>query len=76
MNPLRHLPGLLMACSALHAAEAVTKTDSDWMGFTKRSFDFEGHKALSFCPRKPPPANPGAGAPPFPTITPRSMSNW
>jgi pimeloyl-ACP methyl ester carboxylesterase len=52
MNPLRPLSCLLIACSVLHAAEAVNKTDSDWKGFTKQSFDFEGHNAFVVLPKE------------------------
>ncbi len=43
---------LLASTSSVRAADAVTTTDSDWKGYTKQSFDFEGHKAFVVVPKE------------------------
>lgn len=58
MHPLRLLLCLLTASSFLRAADAVTTTGSDWKGFTKRSFEFEGRKAFVVVPKRAAPGNP------------------
>lgn len=43
---------LLASTSAVRAADSVTTTDADWKGYTKQSFDFEGHKAFVVVPKE------------------------
>jgi sialidase-1 len=43
---------LLASTSAVRAADSVTTTDSDWKGYTKQSFEFEGHKAFVVVPKE------------------------
>ncbi len=43
---------LFASTFSLRAAENVTTTDSDWKGYTKQSFDFEGHKAFVVVPKE------------------------
>lgn len=45
---------LTLAASAttLRSGDSVTTTDSDWKGYTKQSFDFEGHKAFVVVPKE------------------------
>lgn len=52
MNPRLFPLLLLLTCSTLDAADAVTTIESDWRGFTKQSFDFEGHKAFVVVPKE------------------------
>lgn len=57
---------LFLLTSALHAAEPVTTTASDWKGFIKRSFDFEGHKAFVVVPHESAPGSPWVWRTSFP----------
>jgi len=52
MKPFSTALALSILTSALHAAEPVTTTASDWKGYTKQSFDFEGHKAFVVVPKE------------------------
>ncbi len=62
--------GLLLTLSAsvlsLCAADPVTTTDADWKGYTKRSFDFEGHKAFVVVPKEAVPGKPWVWRTSFP----------
>ena len=57
---------LLLLTSALHAAEPVTTTASDWKGHTKQSFDLEGHKAFVVVPQESAPGKPWVWRTSFP----------
>lgn len=51
---------------ALHSAETVTTTESDWKGYPKQSFDFEGHKAFVVVPQEVAPGKPWVWRTSFP----------
>lgn len=67
MKPSRILAvvSFLWATSILTAAP-VTPTASDWKGYTKHSFDFEGHKAFVVVPKEAAPGNPWVWRTSFP----------
>ena len=68
MNP--RVPALLFPLfitgTLLPTADAVTTKDSDWRGFTKQSFDFEGHKAFVVLPGEASVGNPWVWRTSFP----------
>lgn len=64
LNP-RTLFGLATLSVSLAHAE-VTPTASDWKGFTKQSFDFEGHKSFVVEPAEAAPGKPWVWRTSFP----------
>ncbi|NLT70908.1 MAG: hypothetical protein GXX91_09460 [Verrucomicrobiaceae bacterium] len=66
MKPLTVALGLLFLPALLPADDAVTPADSDWHGYTKQSFDFEGHKAFVVLPKQPAPGHPWVWRTSFP----------
>ncbi len=68
MNFIRTLPVALalLVSSPVLGADPVRTTDSDWRGFTKLSFDFEGHKAFVTVPPEAPPGRPWVWRTSFP----------
>lgn len=57
---------LLASTSAIRSADHVTTTDADWKGYTKQSFDFEGHKAFVVVPKEAAPGKPWVWRTSFP----------
>jgi len=50
----------------LSAADSVTTTESDWKGYTKQAFEFEGHKAFVVVPKETAPGKPWVWRTSFP----------
>ncbi len=59
---------LILPAAAL--ADPPATTDSDWRGFTKQSFDFDGHKSFVVVPKEAAPGKPWVWRTSFPDYHP------
>lgn len=66
MKGLPTLLSLFLIPTILHSAEPPATTASDWKGFIKQSFDFEGHKAFVVVPQESAPGKPWVWRTSFP----------
>ena len=66
MKGLPTLLSLFLIPTILHSAEPPATTASDWKGFIKQSFDFEGHKSFVVVPQESAPGKPWVWRTSFP----------